>query len=203
MKSTRYIAATTILAAVTMGTPSCKRKMNYPMTSGGVVTSTDGWWFSAGALHLEKGQPGVLFGMNKTPSSDRAFSYVVLFRHGNLESRGHSARVNYNGKTVSIRDGLEVNRSKFELALEMTSDENAGTLKVDTFSIDGKEIDLTKGKVFLVDLTSAPLSVKQIDVPLPKDLPTTGNTEVVADLARTIAKQVLQADSSARDFLQP
>ena len=41
------------------------------------------------------------------------------------------------------------------------------------------------------------LSAKQIDVPLPKDLPAVVDTQVVAELARTIVKQ-LQKRMSAR-----
>jgi predicted nucleic acid-binding protein len=47
-----------------------------------------------------------------------------------------------------------------------------------------------------------PLSAKQIDVPLPKDLPAVVDTQVVAELARAIVKKVQKADAGARDFLQ-
>jgi hypothetical protein len=197
------VAITTASLAVMTG---CNRSTGTSMVGGGGSVSGDGWWFSSGSVFLQPNEPGVLFGMEKTPTGSRQFTYFVVFRHaekiGDIE-RGKNSDLSYRGMTASLRDGLTINGKSFELALELETDKGAGAIQVRRFTINGVEVDPTRGNVLLVDFTSDAVTYKQVSATLPSGLPDpTNDSAVVAKLAREVTQTLKNENGSVKEFLK-
>ncbi len=175
------------------------------MVGGGGSVSGNGWWFSSGSTFLQPNEPGVLFGMQKTPDGNREFSYFVLFRHAVKSTAQHTknADVSFSGMVASMRDGITINEKSFELALELEADKDTDTIQSRTLTINGKGVDPAKGMLFLVDLTSDRVSYKQIIATLPNDLPDpTAETATVTKLAREVTQKLKSENDSVREFFK-
>ncbi len=207
---TRFSLHVVLVAAALFVAPlsGCGRSSGFSMVGGGGSTSSDGWWFLAGSSYLKSDEPGVFFGMQKTPDGKREFSYVILFKHanttgGNFAQARHS-NITFDGTTAAMRDELTIDDKSFKLALDLEADKEAGKVKVRTITIDGKDVDPTQGTVFLVDFTSNEVNYEQIHATLPADLPDpTDDTKVVEKLAQEVTQKLKSENERARKFLEP
>ena len=200
--------AIVISAVVAASCAGCGKTPGISFVGGGGSASSDGWWFLSGSTYFRSDEPGVVFGMQKTPEGTREFSYVILFKHANKSGRNveHSenARVTFDGKTAEMRHGLKIDGKAFNLALDLEADKEAGKVQMRSLKIDGKEVDPAQGTVFLVDFTSAGMTYEQIHAALPADLPDpTDDTKVVEKLARDVIQKLKSENDRAKKFLEP
>jgi hypothetical protein len=195
-----------ILAITWMSLQACSQKPPISFLSAGASGGSDDWWFSAGNHYLRSDEPGLIFGLQKTPSGAREFAYVVLFRHEINERSAYSqameTSVSFDGKIASMTDGVELDGKILKIELEIEANRDAAILEPKTFRINGADLDSVQGRVFLADFTADVMSYQQIDVGLPESPPDpTGDTETVADLARNLIEKLEDENELVRTFL--
>jgi hypothetical protein len=141
------------------------RLRNNEMIVGGGSCETDGMWISGPSLYLRRHAPGIVVGMVRLPRQERCYAYVLVIRgdpkrtvlaefDGGSTSSGSAAR---SGGHVSIAK----RKVSFEYETHLT-----GKVAAEDLLINGQRIDLSKGRVVLVDL-SAEVTWRQIPVKLP------------------------------------
>jgi len=193
------------LAAIVAGLlTACHRTPDFSTIGGGGIVSSDGWWFSSGHIVLYPNEPGTLFGTQKTPGGNREFAYFVLFRHavGDGATFKHTNNQSFSGMVASLRDGVTIKGKSFALALELEADKNTSTIRSRNLTINGKDVDPAKGRLFLVDLTSDLVTCQQVSATLPNDLPDPKETATVTKLARDVTKKLQSENASVREFLR-
>lgn len=194
-----------VLTAIVAGLlTACRRTPDFSTVGGGGSASSDGWWFSSGNIFLYLNEPGTLFGMQKTPGGNREFAYFVLFRHavGDGATFQHTNNQSFSGMVASMRDSVTIKGKSFVLALELEADKNTSTIRSRNFTINGKDVDPAKGRLFLVDLTSDLVTCQQVSATLPNDLPDPKETATVTKLARDVTKKLHSENTSVQEFLR-
>jgi hypothetical protein len=113
---------------------------------------------SDGNLFFVAGTPGVLFGTHKLTKGPETFSYLVIFKrsptvteksslsqNGGAEMSGNrgasSATIVVDGKTIAADYKIDMDESN--------------KVRVEHLKLGGDPYDLTKGRVFVIDLTAA------------------------------------------------
>ena len=117
------------------------------MVRGGGITESNGYWFQAGGLFLQKGSPGVLFGSAKAPDGDRELKYVVIFKHratggSSIESPSNISDQGMDRRQITIADGVSIDGKGVRLTLEIEIDSTNNVVKREELTFDGKKIDL-------------------------------------------------------------
>jgi hypothetical protein len=196
-----------VLATACLSLQGCSENPPFSYLGGGASTQSDGWWFSAGSVHLQSAEPGLAFGMQKTPTGDREFAYVVLFRHAISERSGFNqaqqAGVSFDGTIASMRHSLTIDEKVLKIELEIEAIQNSGTLSPQSLKVNGTDLDPLEGKIFLVDFTSDAMSYHQIDSELPESLrDPTRETKAVSQLARNVIEKLENENETVRNFLQ-
>lgn len=192
----RYgVAAVLLVVAAIAAVSYFPEKSDGPfMIGGGAVVSNDDWRFSSGSLYLQKNEPGVLFGMHEDPKGNRELSYVVLFRHNASDStsvgRPEKSGLSFDGHVATSRSGIALDGNEVRLDLEVQLDDHRLGIESTKASINGNQIDYSKGRLILVDLTLDGGKFQQVDAKFPTDLPSlrdiSQDTEVVTKLARQL-----------------
>jgi len=177
------------------------------IVAGGPGVGGAGWYFSSGNTYLTRDEPGVLFGMYRSPGGDRGFSYVVLVRHNSREITEvlstARAGLNFDGEIASIKDGLTFDGKGIELDLEVLV--NQREITSTSIAVDGQAVDASQGRLFLLDLTSDRAAWTQIDaefsshLPDPRDL--ADDTQLVSKLSREVTEQLAKDNETVRRFL--
>ena len=189
---------------VTFGSFGCKRTPTFSRTTGGVIESSGGWQVQAGTTHVEDSKPGVFFSTRQAPGGAREISYFFIYRHpSELEKVGFEANANSEGRAHGdfVHESLSIRGQKLDVALELVRDESS-TYKVADFKINGQATDLSKGRVFLVDFVSTPLSVRQIDAPLPADVPKAETPVEVKEMIERFLREITAASEEARTLVR-
>jgi hypothetical protein len=134
------------------------------------ATSADGTWAHVdGAVLMKGNQPVCAFGLRQLGDAKPQYTYFVLFRelpksddeftvNGPLRSK--SLTTNY---TVAVAVG----KRKVEIAHRMAVDGASKKLTTDDLRVAGEAIEPGKSRVFVVDLSAEPPSVKTLDLKPP------------------------------------
>lgn len=177
------------------------------MVRGGGITESNGYWFQAGGLFLQKGSPGVLFGSAKAPDGDRELKYVVIFKHratggSSIESPSNISDQGMDRRQITIADGVNIDGKGVRLTLEIEIDSTNNVVKREELTFDGKKIDLSRGRLFLVDLTGGTTTWEQVQVTLPGKPPDPTETKNALELSKRVLSEVPSNSTAVRDFLR-
>jgi hypothetical protein len=157
----------------------------------------------AGGLVLASDEPGAAFGTVKVGKGKRVLSYFVILRH-NLEGSGES---DFSEDTQTGDDkgqskqSIKVDGKKVELAYTVELDPRTRTARKETLSVNGKAVNVAKGRVFLVDLTTSPPKWEQKDLKLPDEVDLLGEKKAATELAKTVIQSLAKQDKKVAAFL--
>ncbi|MCA8992224.1 MAG: protein kinase [Planctomycetaceae bacterium] len=205
----KLIIAVILVGAVTyFGFAPSRSSEPYSMVTGGAGIDGEGWYFSAGNSYLKQDEPGVMFGMYEDPSGKRGFTYIVLVRHNGTDLSQASgvadAGVQFDGRTATLRDGFYIDGKGIKLDLDVHV--SRAQFKSTELKVDGKARDASRGKLFLLDVTSNRAVWNQIDVELPSGLPApeslVRDTDRVSAYAQVLKEQLARDNSNVREFLE-
>ena len=177
---------------------------NFEIVGSGASVGGDGWLVSSGHMFLKKNEPTVIFGMYETPNGERGISFLWIFRHADVKEFGDDsdhASLSFDGEVASTTGGITVNGNGVDFEIEFQTDDETGTLQATKFTIDGKDIDASKGLLFLMDLTSDSGTYEQVNAKFPSGLPNPESPENVEKIARQITKQLKNENDRVREFL--
>jgi hypothetical protein len=150
-----------------------------------------GCWFTSSNGYFKENADGsprvdVFFGTVTPPGSPTEFLYLVLYKHTLRKSSfgdvGTHLNTTSNGD-VDIIDGLAVDGVAAKLSARLDADPKTGKLTRQEYTFNGQKIDVSRGRLFLVDLTVSPAKWQQVNVELPLGLPEKIDRETVRRVA--------------------
>ena len=169
---------------------------------GGGGSDSGGLWVSTPNARFRNDGPGVVYGLLSTPGGSPTCGYVVVVRGKDWRSVGFNGQATSDGRTASSTMGLEVGGRKLQLVYAVKYDPTSKQSIIETVTLDGKQLDLTKGRVLLV-AADGDGSARQCDVDLrraPAAMPRT--LEDVEAQAKALLKALCDESVAVRDFLK-
>lgn len=134
---------------------------------------------SYGHAYFVSGEPGFLFGGVQDRKEQWELYYLILIKHsatvmstfhlGNPDPEKSSASSNGKIRLLDFNEELRIDELSLAYSYKAKFDQIKDTLISEEMTIHGKRIDLTDGRVFVVDMSSEPVKVQQINVKLPSN----------------------------------
>jgi hypothetical protein len=157
-----------------------------------------------GGLALREGEVGGAFGTVRVGPGKRRFSYFAVIKHGLSAETGTStsehARVGIGaGESTQV---VAVGDHKLTIVYRVKLDGRKAVGK-ETVTVNGKEADLAKGRVLVVDLTAQPPKWGQLKVALPAQVPDASKPEAAAALVKRTLADLAKRNRPIRDFISP
>ena len=159
----------------------------------GSTKSNDHIRISGGNLVVVAPEPGMFFGTVRRPGESEQFTYLILFEYG------HSAKFESHhvmksictseGRVAETRNSLELNGKQIEADYRLKMTESLSAVEQESLTIGGKTVDVSLGRVFLVDLSDERQEYSQRRIELPvidSELETTEDVERLAETVKTI-----------------
>ena len=202
------------------------------LTIGLVLVAGAGWWWyaqslplpfkivargsrsfsgnlgvSGGSLVVVAPKPGIYFGTVRKPGGPEQFTYLILFRYGRPKSQGSSrgieSRCTSDSRgTAETKDAIELDGKRIEAAYRIELNETLTAVANESLAIGEKSVDMTAGRVFLIDLTAETPTYQQKNVELPAIPSQLESTEDVERLAEAIRKSLESQDPEIKAFLR-
>jgi hypothetical protein len=179
------------------------------ITSGGGSLAA-GCWFTSSNGYLKDnadGSPsvGVFFGTVTPPDRPTEILYLVLYKHAprKSSSRGVGNHLNtISSGHVEIIDGLTVDGVAAKLSAQLDADPRTGKLTRQEYKLNEQKIDMSRGRLFLVDLTVNPAKWQQVNVELPRGLPREIDRETVRRVAEDDVPALRKKHREVDDFFK-
>lgn len=143
-------------------------------------------------------KPGVVFATAKKPGADDEFAFILLVKYGGrvtsfstfLGDGGSVSQLDFLGRWAVAGAGLKLNGKLIEASCRVDLDEAKTSVKTESLAIGGEPVDISEGRVFLVDLTADPQTYRQFHVELP-EIPSKLESRADAErAAKTIRKHL-------------
>jgi len=134
---------------------------------------------SYGHAYFVSGEPGFLFGGVQDRKEQWELYYLILIKHsatamstfhlGNPDPEKNSASSNGKIRLLDFNEELRIDEISLAYSYKAKFDQLKDTLISEEMTIHAKRIDLTDGRVFVVDMSSEPVRVQQVKVKLPSN----------------------------------
>jgi formylglycine-generating enzyme required for sulfatase activity/serine/threonine protein kinase len=150
---------------------------------------------------------GVYFGTVTPPGRPTELLYLVLYKHAPRKSpfvAGARGMQGSGSGSVEIIDGPMIYGDAAKLMVRLDADPSTGKLtRVEYYTINGQKTEMSRGRLFLIDLTVDPAKWEQVNVELPRDLATTGITsETIRRVAEDEVPALREKYSAVDDFFK-
>ena len=185
----------------------------YKIVKPGLRLTSDTLGISSKTLVAVPPKPGVLFSTVRKLGGQEEFAYLILFKYGrrirqhstSIVRRGGSpavCKLDHFGKWAETPAEFKVNGKPIEASYRVELNETRTAVANESLTIGGKPVDITSGRVFLLDLTTNPQVYRQMNVELPA-VPTKLESEEDAErAAEAIRKSLESRDSDIKAFLE-
>lgn len=203
-----------VLLAVLLGAFSAAGQENQKFMVGGGGSSGDGTGFNISSSHsyLVVGEPGFTFGLIQKPKEEWKLYYLVLIKHNatakstyERDSLGNDLGATYTrNRMKSFTETLSLDGNKLAFAYKAEIDKGKPAILGEELTFLDKKIDLTNGRVFLVDMTRAPVSFKQVNAKLPssKGFDFLKDTSQYQKVTKRWLKELSKESESVRMFFE-
>ncbi|MHB9081559.1 MAG: hypothetical protein ACYC3X_29160 [Pirellulaceae bacterium] len=147
---------------------------------GGITFSgTNQRSVSHGHAYLVPGAPGFVFGCVEDTNRQMKLSYLVLIKHGATATttfeRGNPdpaiSSDSSDGKIrlINFNERIRFGKSNLAFSYKAEFDAVKDQLISEEMTFQGKRLDLTDGRVIVVDMTAEPVEFQQVNVKLPSN----------------------------------
>ena len=160
----------------------------------------------SGPNHVSKpGLPFMSYTIATRAGGDPEFVYFLIVkppapRPGGQQT-SNSSESSAVGRKGHAKSKFMFNGKEVTADYKMTAHAD-GTLETESFEIGGKKQSFEKGRVFLVDLSTEPITVTPHDAALPTTIPDLRNLTASEDLARSTLKELEKVPEIAK-FTRP
>jgi hypothetical protein len=173
---------------------------------GGTRVSNDVLGVSSGNLVVITPKPGMYFGTVTKTGGQRQFTYLVLFRYsphafGGLAKRIHS-HSQAAGNMATTSDAIEMEGRRIEVAYLIELNDAQTEVASETLKINGEQVELSAGHVFLIDLTAATPTIRQKKLELPPIPAKLETVEEIEQFAETIRASLEKQDAEIGECLK-
>jgi hypothetical protein len=190
--------------AVVLSAPAGEVSAKTQFIQGTSGSRTDSLEIHAGGLVVREGEAGSAFGTLRAGKGKRRLSYFVVFKH-RLNGEGKS---DFTEEATAEDAGGESKQTLTidgkVLRLEYKVKLDPGTKKVasETLVVNGKSVDVSGGRVFLVDLTTSPPKWEQRKLNLPDDVAEVTSKKAAEELTRKVLASLAKQDRKAKAFVE-
>jgi hypothetical protein len=173
------------------------------LIQGTAGSRSDALSLQAGGVVLREGGPGAAFGTIQAGKAKRQLAYYLVVRHrypgeGKTES---NEDVTAEGLTGTARHTLTVNGNSLVVSYSIKLGEGTKKPKEEKLSLGGKAVDLTRGRVFLVDMTVSPPRVEQRKLDLPAEVGDLSARKAAGELERRVTASLIKQAREVKTFL--
>jgi hypothetical protein len=157
----------------------------------------------AGGLVLREGSAGSAFGTVRAGKAKRQLSYFAVIKHrlnaGSKQNTKEEATAeNEEGES---KQSLSINGKSLQIDYKVKLDA-AGKVSRETLVVNGKSVDVAKGRVFLVDLTKAPPTWEQRKLNLPAEVASATTKKSAEELAKKVLGSLTKQDVKVKSFVE-
>lgn len=162
------------------------------VSEGSYWGGTSQWDITGGFFYLKQDKPGVMYSLAESPEGKRVLNYVVLIRHNvedGVQARASGGKLTNYLTHASVGDNITIDGKSIDLQFDMWMDNRHITSE--TFTLNGQAVDLSKGKLFLVDWTDKGEEWTQLDATFPMVLPSPKAVTENSILAENLALELM------------
>jgi len=167
------------------------------IVQGGGFSQSGGLTISSPNFVAVEGLPIVGFSVVKLDDTESSFGYFLIVRppgNGNPQSRGFGGSSSSNGQSGKSVGQFRLDGNEVQVSLEIDK-------QTEKLAIDETNYDVSKGRLFLVDMQSDPATIKQIDTELPAPDSTVTSTEQAEEIAQKTIEQLKESSGVVAEFL--
>ena len=183
---------------------------NNEMIIGGGSSDSDGMWVSGPSLYLRRENPGLAVGMVRPVGKARAYAYVLVIKGDEqrktlAEFQSQSSAEGATASRAALamsRGSVEIGNRKIVFEYHVQVDPAGRQAPVETLAIDRNPVDLSMGRVILVDLSPDGGKLKQVRVDLPESPSWPTTTDQVEAQATNSLKYLRRRSEAVREFLK-
>lgn len=170
-------------------------------TSG---SRSDNLTIHAGGLVLREGEPGSAFGTIAAGKMERQLSYFVIFKHrmGVESPLDHAEESTAEDLVGSSKQTLRVDDKSLEVEYQVRLDATSRKISRETLTVNGKSVDVARGRVLLVDLTTNPPRWEQRKLDLPTKVGETTSKKAAEELVRRVLTGAIKKDRKVKEFTE-
>jgi hypothetical protein len=174
------------------------------MIVGGGSCEADGLWVTSPSLYLRRGCPGVAVGMVRLPGEARRYAYVLLIK-GDPRRKvfaDYGSRSELTGSGAGSRGFVEIAGKKVAFAYKVEVDPAGKQAARETLWINGRALDVGKGRVVLVDLSADGVRWQQVGAGVPRSPSWPTETAGVESQVKALVGYLRRGDREVRRFLE-
>ena len=169
----------------------------------GSKKSNDRVSLTGGNLVVLPPDPGIFFGTVRRPDEERQFTYVVYFEYEvSAELLDDPIKVESHtdseGSTMATHNSLSIGEKRIEAVYRLEFDDTMTTIERESLTLNGDVVDVSLGRVFLMDLAEDDPDYQQIQSELPVIDQRMETTEDVEQVAKTIKPILKRTARNAR-----
>ena len=156
-----------------------------------------------GGIVVREGEAGVAFGSVRMARGKRIPAYVLILDH----RLGGEGKSRFDDSASAEDDKAEAKQTitidGHTLALVYRVALEARKPAVESLTLEGKVIDLSRGRVFLVDMKSSPPRWEQRKVELPAEVDAATSKKAASALAAKLLAHLRDKDRRVKEFATP
>lgn len=174
------------------------------VVAGGGYSESDGFWISSPNIRLRQAGPGVAFGLVQPQGSPKGYSYFLLVRESTSKQTLNEYKLGAknDGRVASSSLELQLGGATLEVVYKMELEPRNKKVISETLTVNGKALDLGKGRVLLAEIAAKEFKWQQLAVELPKGPTAPRTAEEVEALAKEQVRRLRQESEAVRAFLK-
>lgn len=161
--------------------------------------SSDKLSVTNGNVVQKENQPGIALAFVTKPSESKDFAYFVVFSH-DFPNGGMHTQSSSDGLTARTEHTIEAFGSECNVEYLVKLTRDGAMVSTETISIAGETYDVSKGKLFLVDMKVTPATVVQINIDLPSAIPDLKETQAVEKFGEETLDELRKANMTVDEF---
>lgn len=165
---------------------------------------SEGLEVHAGGLVVRQGEAGAAFGTMRLGTLQRQVAYFVVLKHrlGPGSPLELSEEASCDGTTGSGKQAIAIAGNSLLIDYLVRLEEKGKGPGQETLAVNGKNVDLARGRVLLVDLTANPPRWEQRKVDLPSEVNEVASKKGAEELARKVLGELVKKDRKTREFVE-
>ncbi len=155
----------------------------------------------SGGLVLREGSAGAAFGTVQVGKGKRQLSYFLVLKHnlGKASSSDFAEEATAEEGEGKSKQTLSLDGKTLEVNYQVSV--AGGKVTKQSLALNRKTVDLSRGRVFLVDLTASPPRWEQRKLDLPAEVPPTTTKKAADELVKKVLANLARKDSKAKSFI--
>ena len=148
------------------------------LTNRGVTHSlTNSLTVSHGHAYVVAGQPGFLYGGVQDDAGKWKLNYLILVKHhatakSSVDHRDPEPTVSSDSsdgveRRLNFKQRLRIDDVTLDYSYRSRIDLATNVLSNEQFTVQGKPMQVKRGRIFMIDMTVAPIHCQQVNVDLP------------------------------------